>query len=248
MNVKLLRMQNNFPSSFKVNPEVSFHLKLNQCTPPGTQLQNAKQLLSENVEINMFKLFQYCSTASSIAQWQSAGFECRRSRVQSPRHTKDVIKNGTSSSLVQHSTLKRDMLALSQELRQENKCNGYNLRQKILRSRRSLAVVAGMKKNECPRRADKSRTLKKNKILFCVSCHVNIEHVIYLIQRKVYIPLRLSHFKSLAKWTMSESNPLVEKITSYQQQCPRPKMPFILKSKYGNTFPIWFPCEVRCML
>ena len=33
-------------------------------------------------------------------------------------------KNGTSSYLVQHSTLKRKILALSQELRQENKSNG----------------------------------------------------------------------------------------------------------------------------
>ena len=50
-------------------------------------------------------------TASSIAQWQSAGFECGRSRVQSP--VKDAsyqrrYKNGTSSALVQHSTLKRE--------------------------------------------------------------------------------------------------------------------------------------------
>ena len=33
-------------------------------------------------------------------------------------------ENGTRSSFVQHSTLKREILALSQELRQENKCNG----------------------------------------------------------------------------------------------------------------------------
>ena len=43
--------------------------------------------------------------------------------------------NGTSSSLVWHSTLKRKILALSQELRQENKCYGLNLGQKILQSR-----------------------------------------------------------------------------------------------------------------
>ena len=36
---------------------------------------------------------------------------------QGPRHTKDVIKNGTSSSLVWHSTLKREILALSEELK-----------------------------------------------------------------------------------------------------------------------------------
>jgi len=33
----------------------------------------------------------------------------------------------------------------------------------ILRSRRSLAVVAGIKKPEWPRRTDESRTLKKSK-------------------------------------------------------------------------------------
>ena len=36
---------------------------------------------------------------------------------QRPRHTKDVIKNGTSSSLFWHSTLKREILARSQELK-----------------------------------------------------------------------------------------------------------------------------------
>ena len=33
-------------------------------------------------------------------------------------------KNGTSIALVLHSTLKREILALSQELKSENKCNG----------------------------------------------------------------------------------------------------------------------------
>ena len=36
---------------------------------------------------------------------------------QGPRHTKDVIKMVPGSSLVWHSTLKREVLALSQELR-----------------------------------------------------------------------------------------------------------------------------------
>ena len=36
---------------------------------------------------------------------------------QGPSHTKDVIKNGTSNSLVWNSTLKRETLALSEELR-----------------------------------------------------------------------------------------------------------------------------------
>ena len=61
-------------------------------------------------------------------------------------------ENGISSSLVWHSTLKREVLALSQELRSVIE---------ILRSRRSLAVVAGMKKPEWPRRTDKCRTLKR---------------------------------------------------------------------------------------
>ena len=43
---------------------------------------------------------------------------------QGLRHTKDVIKMVPGCSLVQHSTLKREILALSQELRQKNKCNG----------------------------------------------------------------------------------------------------------------------------
>ena len=41
---------------------------------------------------------------------------------------------------------KGKILARSQELRKENKCNGLNLGWKILQSRRSSAVVAGMKK------------------------------------------------------------------------------------------------------
>ena len=36
---------------------------------------------------------------------------------QGPRHTKDVIKMVPGSSLVWHSTLKREILALSQQLR-----------------------------------------------------------------------------------------------------------------------------------
>ena len=43
-------------------------------------------------------------TASSIAQWYSAGFECGRSRFQTPsqgpRHTKDVIKMAECAVLV----------------------------------------------------------------------------------------------------------------------------------------------------
>ena len=39
---------------------------------------------------------------------------------QGPRHTKYVIEMVPGSSLVQHSTLKREILALSQELRLEN--------------------------------------------------------------------------------------------------------------------------------
>ena len=44
-----------------------------------------------------------------IAVWYSAGFECGRSRVQSSTRTVSYQrrnKNGTSSSLVWHSTLK----------------------------------------------------------------------------------------------------------------------------------------------
>ena len=92
-------------------------------------------------------------TASSIAQWQSAGFECGRSRVQSPvkdrlldsvvvqcwlrvrevpasipsqgpRHTKNVIKMVPVVPLFSAEHSKWKILALSQELRQENKCNG----------------------------------------------------------------------------------------------------------------------------
>ena len=42
----------------------------------------------------------YQLTASSIAWWYSAGFECGRSQRR--------YKNGTSSTLVQHSTLKKE--------------------------------------------------------------------------------------------------------------------------------------------
>ena len=92
-------------------------------------------------------------TASSIAQWYSTGFECGRSRVQSPvkdrlldslvvqcwlrvpefpgsipsqgpRHTKDVIKMVPVVALFSTEHSKGKILALSQELRQENKCNG----------------------------------------------------------------------------------------------------------------------------
>ena len=92
-------------------------------------------------------------TASSIAQWQSAGFECGRFRVQSPvkdrlldslvvecwlrvwelpgsipnqgpRHTKDVIKMVPVVLLFSTERSKGKILALSQELKQENTCNG----------------------------------------------------------------------------------------------------------------------------
>ena len=59
-------------------------------------------------------------TVSSIAQWQNAGCECVRSRVNPQSRTASFqrrYKNGISSSLVQHSTLKREILALSQDLR-----------------------------------------------------------------------------------------------------------------------------------
>ena len=48
-------------------------------------------------------------TASLKAQWQSAGMVEVPGSIpsQGPRHTKDLNKTGTSSSLVQHSTLKR---------------------------------------------------------------------------------------------------------------------------------------------
>ena len=64
---------------------------------------------------------------------------------QGPRHTKDVIKMVPVVPLFSTEHSKGKILALFQELRYENKCNGYNLEWKILRSRRSLAAVAGMK-------------------------------------------------------------------------------------------------------
>ena len=63
-----------------------------------------------------------------------------------PSHTKDVIKMVPVVPLFSTEHSNGKILALSQEFRQENKCNGYNLGQKILRNRRSLTVVAGIKK------------------------------------------------------------------------------------------------------
>ena len=55
-------------------------------------------------------------------------------------------KNGTSSSLVQHSTLKSKILALSQELRLDIKKKEWIASgMEILRSWKTLALVAGMK-------------------------------------------------------------------------------------------------------
>ena len=88
----------------------------------------------------MPQTLSFC-TASSIAQWQSAGIECGRSRVQFQVEDR-VIPNVTSSFLVQHSTLKREILGLSRELRKENIRSGIE--------------------NQRPRRTDNSRTLKKN--------------------------------------------------------------------------------------
>ena len=55
-------------------------------------------------------------------------------------------KNGTSSSLAWHSTFKREILTLSEELRQEKKCIDNIWDRKSFEVGRSLAVVAGMKK------------------------------------------------------------------------------------------------------
>ena len=46
---------------------------------------------------------------------------------QGPRHTKDVLKIIPVMSLFSTEHSKGKILALSQELRLENKCNGYNL-------------------------------------------------------------------------------------------------------------------------
>ena len=51
----------------------------------------------------------------------------RTSKIQGPRHTKDVIKRVPVDLLFSTEHSKGKMLALSQELRSENNCNGYNL-------------------------------------------------------------------------------------------------------------------------
>ena len=82
---------------------------------------------------------------------------------QGPRHTKDVIKMVPVVSLFSTEYSKGKLLALSQELRQENKCNGYKLGQKIFQSRTSLAVVAGMKNRMTTQNRQKSNAIKKEK-------------------------------------------------------------------------------------
>ena len=64
-------------------------------------------------------------------------------------------KNGTSSSLVWHSTLKREIPALSEESRIENPSKSE-----------VIGCCGGDGKTEWPRRTDKSRTLKKKSILY----------------------------------------------------------------------------------
>ena len=64
---------------------------------------------------------------------------------QGPRHTKDVIKMVPVVVPLFSSTLKREILALSQELRSENKCMDKIWYRNPSKSG-SLAVVAGMKK------------------------------------------------------------------------------------------------------
>ena len=68
--------------------------------------------------------WQSKTTASSIAQWYSAGFECGRSQVQSPsqglRHTKNVIKMVPVVPLFSTEHSKGKKMALSHELKQEN--------------------------------------------------------------------------------------------------------------------------------
>ena len=100
-----------------------------------------------------------------------------------PRHTADVIKMVPVVPLFCTEHSKGKILALSQELRQENKCNGQNLGQKILRSRRSLAVVVVMKKTNDHVETTKSQTLKKiitviNLFMHCLDCRERAMYVI----------------------------------------------------------------------
>ena len=58
---------------------------------------------------------------------------------------------------------KGKILALSQKLRQENKCNGENPSKSEV-----IGRCDGDEKTEWPRRTDKSRTLKKMILQLCI--------------------------------------------------------------------------------
>ena len=89
-------------------------------------------------------------------------------------------KNGTSSSLVWHSTLKKGNTGSFWRIKIGQKCNGWNLWDKNPSKAEVIGHCCGDEKSEWPRRTDKRRTLKyKNRNYHCNVLKQNIQVVFY---------------------------------------------------------------------